>query len=329
MSPSLRWVLSSLATRIMPLVCLSRRWTMPGRRSPPMPESLLKWWRRALTRVPWLRESSVAPEPAWTIMPAGLLMMARCLSSWRISRGMSSGKAWRGGGCGVPSISMDSPPWSFCLGLAGEPATRTWPCSMRSWTRARLMSGMAWARYWSRRRPAASGAAVKVWMWSSASSSKSISRTGMGSGVGSSTPRVARYSCLTVRRRWPLGSMFLDGMGDQLSGLERDETGGCDHAEGDPLDGIEEIAEWDGVGERLPEESEEVLRYSGGNQGGGDGVSSMAVRGEVTEEAEGDEGRGDGGVEGYWVEFQRGRRDGNAPGETGGEARVAALGEMS
>ena len=77
---------------------------------------------------------------------------------------MSSGKAWSGAGCGVPSISMGSPPWSFCLGLAGWPLTRTWPASMRSWTRARLMSGMAWARYWSRRRLAAAGSAVKVRM---------------------------------------------------------------------------------------------------------------------------------------------------------------------
>ncbi len=64
--------------------------------------------------------------------------------------------------------------------------------------------------------------------------------------------------------------MFLDGMGDQLSGLERDEAGGCDHAEGDPLDGIEEIAEWDRIGERLTEEGEKVLGYSGGDQGGGE-----------------------------------------------------------
>ena len=57
----------------------------------------------------------------------------------------------------------------------------------------------------------------------------------------SSTPRVARYSGFTVWRRWPLGSMFLDGMGDQLSGLEeKDEAGEGDHAEGDPLDGVEE-----------------------------------------------------------------------------------------
>jgi hypothetical protein len=35
--------------------------------------------------------------------------------------------------------------------------------------------------------------------------------------------------------------MCLDGMGDQLSGLrEKDEAAKGDHAEGDPLDGVEE-----------------------------------------------------------------------------------------
>jgi hypothetical protein len=37
--------------------------------------------------------------------------------------------------------------------------------------------------------------------------------------------------------------MFLDGMGNQLSGLEEDEAGDEDHAEGDPLDGIEDVEE--------------------------------------------------------------------------------------
>jgi hypothetical protein len=50
--------------------------------------------------------------------------------------------------------------------------------------------------------------------------------------------------------------MFLDGMGDQLSRFEEgDEAGEGDHAEGDPLDGVEEI----GVGEGLTEEGEEEL----------------------------------------------------------------------
>src|ERR1700745_3985415 len=129
---------------------------------------------------------------------------------------------------------------------------------MRSWRRAREMAGWAWAGDWSRRRLAAAGSAVKVWVASSASSSSS--NTGMGGGVGSSTPRVARYSGFTVRRRWPLGSMFLDGMGDQLSGLqEKDKARGSDHAEGDPLDGVEEAS----VGIGLAEEGQKELRGAG------------------------------------------------------------------
>src|SRR5271156_6576162 len=112
---------------------------------------------------------------------------------------------------------------------------------MRSWTRARLMSGMAWARYWSRRRLAAAGSAMKVRMGaaSESSSTSSNSMTGTGSGVASSMPRVATYSGRTVRRRWPLGSMFLDGMGDQLSWQQNDNACCNDHTEGDPLDGVE------------------------------------------------------------------------------------------
>src|ERR1700729_835634 len=118
---------------------------------------------------------------------------------------------------------------------------------MRSCTRARLMPGRAWARYWSRRRFAAAGSAVKVRM-SESSSRSSKSMTGTGSGRVSSTPRVATYSGRTVRRRWPLGSMFLDGMGDQLSGLqEENDAGEGDHAEGYPLDGIEEVRVGEGL----------------------------------------------------------------------------------
>src|SRR5580693_5172094 len=125
---------------------------------------------------------------------------------------------------------------------------------MRSWTRARLMSGRAWARYWSRRRLAAAGSAAKVRIPSSLSSSSS--RTGTGVGVGSSTPRVARYSGFTVRRRWPFGSIFLDGMGDQLSGLQKkDDASEGDHAEGDPLDRVEGTC----VGIRLAKEGQEEL----------------------------------------------------------------------
>src|SRR6266851_405438 len=136
-------------------------------------------------------------------------------------------------------------------------------------------------------------------MWSSASSSKSTSSTGMGGGVGSSTPRVARYSALTERRRWPLGSMCLDGMGGQLSGLERDNAGGDHHAEGDPLDGVEHGAKQDGVGVGLAQEGEEELGHA----------CSVERHGM----------QAGGGI----------RWDGETPGERGGEAGVAAFGEVA
>ena len=50
---------------------------------------------RALTRVLLFRASSDSPAPAWTIMPAGLLTTAKCLSSKTTSRGMSCGVALR------------------------------------------------------------------------------------------------------------------------------------------------------------------------------------------------------------------------------------------
>src|SRR6202023_3589092 len=139
------------------------------------------------------------------------------------------------------------------------------------------MSGRAWARYWSRRGLAAAGSARKVRMLvalvaSVSSSRSSKSMTGTGGGVGSSTPRVARYSGFPVRRRWPLGSMFLDGMGDQLSGLqENDEAGDSDHAEGDPLDGIEEARIWEG----LADERQEELCGARSGEGEGKGVAGM------------------------------------------------------
>ncbi len=70
--------------------------------------------------------------------------------------------------------------------------------------------------------------------------------------------------------------MFLDGMGDQLSGLERDEAGGDDHAEGYPLDGVEDVAEGDRVGIGLAQEGEEELSYAGRDEGGGERLSGDA-----------------------------------------------------
>ena len=97
----------------------------------------------------------------------------------------------------------------------------------------------------------------------------------------SSTPRVARYSGRTVRRRWPLGSMFLEGIGDQLSGFgvsgaQGDQTGGEDHGEGGPLDGIEETRGGAVGGDYgFAEEGDEELGDAGGGEGEDDDVSGV------------------------------------------------------
>src|SRR5580704_10626473 len=193
------------------------------------------------------------------------------------------------------------------------------------------MSGRAWARYWSRRRLAAAGSARKVRMLvamaaSVSSSSSSKSMTGTVGGVGSSTPRVARYSGFTVRRRWPLGSMCLDGMGDQLSGLEEeDESGESDHAEGDPLDGVEEAC----VPVGLAKEGQEELCGACGGEGEGGGVARVVAVVELAEEDDGEKGCCDCGVEGYGVKAGGARWDCYGPGEGGGKAGVGAFGEMA
>ena len=64
-----------------PLVSLSNRCTIPGRRSPPVDESALNRKSNAFTSVPRLRSSSLCPAPAWTIIPAGLFTTARSSSS--------------------------------------------------------------------------------------------------------------------------------------------------------------------------------------------------------------------------------------------------------
>ena len=63
------WARSFLATTIRPLVSLSSRCTMPGRRTPPMPDRLSPQWAiSALTSVPlsW-------PAAGWTTRPGRLV----------------------------------------------------------------------------------------------------------------------------------------------------------------------------------------------------------------------------------------------------------------
>jgi hypothetical protein len=118
-------------------------------------------------------------------------------------------------------------------------------------------------------------------------------------------------------------------MRDQLSGFQEDEAGRENHAQGYPLDGVEEIAQEDVEETGLTEEGEEKLGSAGGGESEGECIAGvMAVR-ELAEEDQGDERCGDGGVEGDGMEADGVRRDSDAPGEGGGEAGVAAFGEVA
>jgi hypothetical protein len=79
--------------------------------------------------------------------------------------------------------------------------------------------------------------------------------------------------------------MFLDGMGDQLSGLQQeDETGEEDHAEGDPLDWVEEFGVGFEVRIWLAEEAQKKLGGSGGCHGHGECVAWMLAVAESAQE---------------------------------------------
>jgi hypothetical protein len=124
--------------------------------------------------------------------------------------------------------------------------------------------------------------------------------------------------------------MFLDGMGDQLSGLQEKDKAGCeDHAKRDPLDGVEEIAEQDVEETGLAEEGEEKLGGAAGGEGEGERVARVVAARELAEEGKSDESCRDGGVEGDGMEGRGVWRDSDAPGEGGGKAGVAAFGEVA
>lgn len=134
---------SFLAMTRQPDVSLSRRWTMPGRSTPPMPERSPQWWSRAFTMVP-----SGLPAAGCTTMPLSLLMTTTSSSSYRMSRGMSCGRASAGSGSGMRTV-MESPRETGFLGLAGVPLTNTSPLLIRLWILERESSGRWAARYWS------------------------------------------------------------------------------------------------------------------------------------------------------------------------------------
>ena len=120
--------------------------------------------------------------------------------------------------------------------------------------------------------------------------------------------------------------MFLDGTGDQLSGLqEKDNAGGGDHAEGDPLDGVEDAF----VGIGLPDEGEEELNGAGGGEGKDESVARAMAVVELANEKYGEEGCRNRGVKGDGVEWDAAGRNGQSPGQSGGESGVTAFGEVA
>ena len=125
---------------------------------------------------------------------------------------MSSGVACSGSGCGSPSISIASPPCSFCFALAHsavdahlpgfDQQLHPRPADLRN--RLRQVGVQPHSRRGGvgHKRPHAVlelGILVEI-------------EHGHRTSGSASTPRVARYSARTDCRRWPLGSMFLEGI---------------------------------------------------------------------------------------------------------------------
>jgi hypothetical protein len=115
-------------------------------------------------------------------------------------------------------------------------------------------------------------------------------------------------------------------MGDQLSGLqEKDKACDENHAEGDPLDGVEKTQ----VGIGLAEEGKKKLNGACGGECQGDDVAGVAAATELAEEDCRQDGCGDCGVE--WDGMERGAVgwDAHAPGEGGRKTGVSAFSEMT
>ena len=145
-----------LATTMTPEVSWSRRCTMPGRATPPMPPREGQWWRRAFTRVP-VR----CPGAGCTTSPAGLSMAMTSSSSNITLRGIASGSGTAGTGGGMDIVTT-SPGWTRAVDrVAGTPLTATRPDFIRPWMRAREKSSHCPVSHTSR-RSIPSGGMVKV-----------------------------------------------------------------------------------------------------------------------------------------------------------------------
>ncbi len=126
-----------MATTIRPVVSLSRRCTMPGLATPPMPDRLVpQWASSALTSVPLS-----LPAPGCTTSPAGLSMTIRSSSSWTTARSRASGSGSAGRGGGTVTATR-WPPMTLAEGSpAGASSRVTCPSRISACKRLRDRSG--------------------------------------------------------------------------------------------------------------------------------------------------------------------------------------------
>ncbi len=137
-SESARCAASLFATTITPVVSLSRRCTMPGRSTPPTPESEpAQCPSRACTRV-----SSPVPEPGCTTMPAALFTASMCSSSNSTSSSMSAALSTEGTAAAKENSTM-SPACSSVFLSSATPARVTRPTSKARCQAERECSGKA------------------------------------------------------------------------------------------------------------------------------------------------------------------------------------------
>ncbi len=179
---------------------MSSRCTIPGLRTPPMPERLSPQWPiRACASVP-----AAWPGAGCTTSPAGLSTMMRCASSKTTSSGRFSPTSGESSGGGA-ATSICAPAATLRAGSsAGEPSTLTSPDSIRPFSRVResvsARASAALLRKRSSRTPASSAPT------SNRSGEIPVGFTrppGCAAGRAARARRPEARRAARARRRWP------------------------------------------------------------------------------------------------------------------------------
>src|SRR5512143_1835590 len=147
---------SLLAATRRPEVSRSRRCTMPGLSTPPIPERASARDRRTWTRVP-----AACPGAGCTTIPAGFSTTIKWASWNRTFRGRSSGTRSDARGAGSRTV-ISSLPLRRIDALATPPGSETRPSSINCRMRERERPGTAAARKRSSRSPASPGGTVTL-----------------------------------------------------------------------------------------------------------------------------------------------------------------------